>query len=390
MSDQLVKSSNEEDDSSYFSCVADLHASRGLFDQDDSDRFPPHSCVYTVNDASFKPSWSLVPYSHYKNTTYLRCLGVFICPMEACKHISNAVLSNGERKKDSIPKPRGSQFCFTHKCPLTHISCDVYCTLIRTSSSTEIKQHGSHRHPRPHELKASKKAVKRLQDIVGVNSEAKPIQVMMGTPTREPARSIHPSLGNLNRLSYMMSKLKSSSRSIDLEGILSMQQEIGLNFIHKFDLIQGVVVLQFPAMKKIIQNNCLYAYQTDTLEGWILQGVNESFRWNAHVTSVHCDTIGRHVPVLLSMTRSRTTTDYKIHFDHLFKSMECQSFDQFLDRFPGNISDFSASEQAGFRSSLIDLASSFNQETIDVEKVMQRTYRFCEVSKKMVGSLAGV
>ena len=308
MSDQLVKSSNEDDDSSYFSCVADLHASRGLFDQDDSDRFPPHSCVYTVNDASFKPSWSLVPYSHYKNTTYLRCLGVFICPMEACKHISNAVLSNGERKKDSIPKPRGSQFCFTHKCPLTHISCDVYCTLIRTSSSTEIKQHGSHRHPRPHELKASKKAVKRLQDIVGVNSEAKPVQVMMGTPTREPARSIHPSLGNLNRLSYMMSKLKSSSRSIDLEGILSMQQEIGLNFIHKFDLIQGVVVLQFPAMKKIIQNNCLYAYQTDTLEGWILQGVTDSFRWNAHVTSVHCDTIGRHVPVLLSMTRSRTTT----------------------------------------------------------------------------------
>ena len=146
---------------------------------------------------------------------------------------SNAVLSYGERKKDSVPKPRGSQFCFTHKCPLTHISCNVHCTLIRTSSSTEIKQYGSHRHPRPHELKASKKAVERLQDIVKVNGEAKAVQVMMGTPTREPARSIHPSLGNLNRLSYMMSKLKSSSRSIDLEGILSMQQKMGLNFIHK-------------------------------------------------------------------------------------------------------------------------------------------------------------
>jgi hypothetical protein len=71
-----------------------------------------------------------------------------------------------------------------------------------------------------------------------------------------------------------MSKLKSSSRSIDLEGILSMQQKMGLNFIHKFDLIEGVVVLQFPAMKKIIQNNCLYAFQTDTLEGWIFAGGN--------------------------------------------------------------------------------------------------------------------
>ena len=51
----------------------------------------------------------------------------------------------------------------------------------------------------------------------------------------------------------MMSKFKSSSKSIDLEGILSMQVEMGVNFIHICDLIQGVVVLQFLAMKTIIQ-----------------------------------------------------------------------------------------------------------------------------------------
>ena len=213
---QSDKSSNEDNDSSFFSCVGDVNMSRGLFDTDDLDRFPQHTCVYTVYDASFKPSWSWVPYSHQKNKTFLRCLGIFICPLDGCKHVSNAVLSNGNRKKNSLPKPRENGFCFTHKCPLTHMYC-----LIRSSSSTEINQNGSHCHRRPHKIKASKKAVQRLQDIVKVNSEAKPLQVMLGTPTREPARSIHPSLGNLSRLSYMMSKLKSSSRSIDLEGIYS-------------------------------------------------------------------------------------------------------------------------------------------------------------------------
>jgi len=293
----------------------------------------------------------------------------------------------GIEKKISVPKPCGSGFCFTHKCILTHMSSVVECTLIQTLSSTEIKQNGSHCHPRPHKIKASKKAVQRLQDIVKVNSEAKPFQVMLGTPTREPAWSIHPSPGNLSRLSYIMSKLKSSSRSIDLKGILAMQHEMGMNFIHVCDLIQGVVVIQFPAMKTIIKNNEFYALQTNTIEGWILQGDSDTCKWNAHVTSVHCDIISRHVPVLVSLTRSRTITDYKFHFDHLFKSMECQSFDQFLERFPGNICDFSASEQAEFRTSLIDLATSLGHETIDVDKLMQQTYKFCEVSAR-VWSLA--
>ena len=41
----------EDNNSSYFSCVGDWHMLRGLFDRDDLDRFPPHTCVYTVHDA---------------------------------------------------------------------------------------------------------------------------------------------------------------------------------------------------------------------------------------------------------------------------------------------------------------------------------------------------
>jgi hypothetical protein len=49
--------------------------------------------------------------------------------------------------------------------------------------------------------KASKKAVQCLHNVIKVNSAAKPLQIMLGTPTREPAHIIHPSLGNLDRLS---------------------------------------------------------------------------------------------------------------------------------------------------------------------------------------------
>jgi hypothetical protein len=59
-----------------------------------------------------------------------------------------------------------------------------------------------------------------------------------------------------------------------------MQHEMGINFVQVCNLIQGVVVIQFPAMKMIIQNNKFYALQTDTLEGWILQGDSETFKWN--------------------------------------------------------------------------------------------------------------
>jgi len=203
---------------------------------------------------------------------------------------------------------------------------------------------------------------------------------MLGTPTREAARSIHPSLGNMNRLKHYMSKMKSSNRrSIDLDGILSMEQEMGIKFFHECDLIRGVVVIQFPAMKTIIQNNEFYAFQTDTIEGWILQGPSETFQWNAHVTSVHCDVIGRHVPVLISLTRSRKNDDYAIHFHHLFQTMDCQSFDEFLERFPGNISNFSAAEQGGFKMSLINFATSLGYKNNDYDICMQKTYKFCEV-----------
>jgi hypothetical protein len=39
-----------------------------------------------------------------------------------------------------------------------------------------------------------------------------------------------------------------------LEDLLSIQDDLGMNFLHKFDLTEGVIVIQFPAMKKYSKN----------------------------------------------------------------------------------------------------------------------------------------
>ncbi len=179
-----------------------------------------------------------------------------------------------------------------------------------------------------------------------------------------------------------MSRFKSCTKTSILEDLLSIQDDLGMNFLHKCDLTEGVIVIQFPTMKNILQMNKMYALQTDTLEGWI-QSEAKQLKWNVKVTLVHSDRLDQHVPTLVLLTRTRTGNDYKVHFDHLFLCMGYQSFDQFLEKFPGNISNFSAAKQGGFRMSLIDLASNLGYEKVekmDVDMVMQRAYKFCEVS----------
>ncbi len=105
-----------------------------------------------------------------------------------------------------------------------------------------------------------------------------------------------------------------------------MEDEVGIKFLHICNLMVGVIVIRFPAIKTILQMNKVYALQRDTLEGGI-HSDSEQLKWNAHVTSVHSDTIGCHVPILVSLTTTRTANDYKVHFDHLFRCMEYQSFD---------------------------------------------------------------
>jgi hypothetical protein len=109
---------------------------------------------------------------------------------------------------------------------------------------------------------------------------------------------IHPSLGNLDQLAYLMSRFKSCTKTTSLEDLLSIQDDLGLNFLHKCDLEAGVIVIRYTVMKNILQMNNMYALQTDTLKGWI-QSESKQLKWNVNATLVHSDTLGWHVPTLL-------------------------------------------------------------------------------------------
>jgi hypothetical protein len=152
-----------------------------------------------------------------------------------------------------VPLALGSGLHSIHKCSHNHVPCNVECILKWTSTSTGIKQMGGHSHLPPHKRKASKNAVQCLHYIIKVNSEAKPPQIMLGTPTRESAHIFHPLWGNLDRLAYFMSKFNSSTKSTSLEELLLMEDELCINFLHICDLMAGVIVIQFPVMKTIVQ-----------------------------------------------------------------------------------------------------------------------------------------
>ena len=64
-------------------------------------------------------------------------------------------------------------------------------------------------------------------------------------------------------------------------------------------------------MNDIAKANLHYAFQTDTMEGWIYKQNNHS--WNVTVTSTHSVILGRHVPVLMrSVTKSIIFTNCSI------------------------------------------------------------------------------
>ena len=143
-----------------------------------------------------------------------------------------------------------------------------------------------------------------------------------------------------------MRQSKSKVPTLKLQDLGSWQECMGCNFLKKADLQAGIFIIQFPGMNDIAKANLLYAFQTDTIEGWMHEQNNHS--WNVTVTSTHSVDLGRHVPVLMSVTKQRTANDYKHHFYELFNCLDYASFEQCEKTFPGKISDFSSAEQGGF------------------------------------------
>jgi len=283
-----------------------------LHDFSEEDRFPQGERCYDVNDPSFNTSWCMMLYSNKPqkdvNKYYVTCVGMYKCSEEGCSYKVNPVIPRKRRKK-AIPDPPKTNEgkCLVHKdTSLVHVPCKAGAILVRKKENpqtTTVNHYGIHEHQRPHEKKVPKRAKARLADIVAINNEATPSQILHGTPTREPSRDLYPSLNNLNRLTYEINKIKSGrTNKKSLKELVSWEKEQGVEFIRRarLDPDDAAIVMQFPEMVEIARSNTSYAFQTDTIENWIRDDKYPDL--SVTVTSVHSDLLRRHVPVMMSIT----------------------------------------------------------------------------------------
>ena len=77
----------------------------------------------------------------------------------------------------------------------------------------------------------------------------------------------------------------------------------------------ALIIIQFPCMIEICKDNLDVAFQTDTIEGWI---VDEDYPTAmVTTTSTYSKLLGRHVPVLMSVSPAFVVT---VHL-HIFVSV---------------------------------------------------------------------
>ena len=314
-----------------------------FYDAPTHERFPQGNQRYTNNSKTFRSSWIMHDYGFTKSSssnqkaTLQSCLGMFECPMPDCNFRRNPLLPSSGRKKHRIPdRPAGKVVaCPLHKCPLLHVPCTALCKLIRKKDkdilegddNTEVIHTGQHTHQLPLEQSVSKSALTELEKIVHISSEATPSQLLHGNQDgRRPARELHPALNNLGRLAYHSKKFKPASRNmITLKNIMKWEENYGVKFLKVASLKHpATIIMQFPFMEELCRSNSEYAFQTDTLESVIRDADFPSMC--VTFTSTYSFLLGRHVPVLMTVSFGREAIHYKSHFMELFRSLDYKCF----------------------------------------------------------------
>ena len=401
-----------DDDSSFMSCRSQPQADN-KFDYPLPYRFPNDTCSFTVNSPSFKTSWSMLTYGSTKrhgiDHLYQSCLGIFSCPIKGCNFSCNSAIPRKNRRKFQPPlKPVGTELtCRIHGLKLVHQECNAIVHLTRSPDGTTTVTHsGHHSHPRPHE-NASPQAREWLQTIVAAAPELQPHQIKKGNPStnRPPARDVHSAFGNLDRLAYLrMQLLCKVGSKFSLHDLPKWEEITGDKFLVAADLRHrdtAIISIQFPEMRKITKMNggtepledgevstlyivllydiCYdflhspakpqdtnsYAFQTDTIEKIVTDEKYTSMGVTG--TTAYSPLLKKYVPVLLSITFARTSTNYERHWRLLLEGIGYTNLKEFMDKFPGNISDFSDAEKGGFELALKKIFSIKQDDVIDIE-----------------------
>ena len=122
----------------------------------DNERFPQGDTEYYVNDICFQTLWMTATYSRKTLADGIKrvcqyCAGVYVCPVEGCNCVKNAIPSR-TRQKFCLPKGvAGDGMCPVHQVKFVHSPCNVTMYLERDDKGTQVRHSGNHAHPRPHE-----------------------------------------------------------------------------------------------------------------------------------------------------------------------------------------------------------------------------------------------
>ena len=183
----------------------------------------------------FSSSWAMMTYSRKyprKGTTlYQSCLEVYYCPVEGCKYIARPAYPPckvGEKRRKGRPpdKPLGSDKCSVHNKPLEHIPCQATCVLVRNKNATTTVSHkGYHSHPRPHEKKPSNASIAAMKERRKLRPDSTPRQMVMGDEIVDGTRTLHPALGNSDRVGYFMKLIMDKFKKFSLDDIPNWEKE---------------------------------------------------------------------------------------------------------------------------------------------------------------------
>ena len=84
------------------------------------------------------------------------------------------------------------------------------------------------------------------------------------------------------------------------------------------------------------------------------------------VTYVRSTVLGRHVPVVISVSFQQMSLHYKPYFYVLIDNLEYSNYDDFMAIFQGNLCDFSKMERNGVRLAVFEMSGEHKMHDTDV------------------------
>ena len=303
------------------------------------------------NDSTPIFGWKLM--THNKKQTkkgtciYKCCLGVFVC--SKCSFVRPPCQPKSKSKGSSPPLPKDK--CMIHpELDLIHHTCSCTLNIVNAGKSWIVTHSGNHNHPRPPwSGKLDTKSLYELEAVIQNNAKATPSQLKLGNATRKPVIEIHPSLCNLDKLKHERKKILGSlERKSTLANFSNLGKDLPQGSIREHDLLSKFpyIIYQDNDMLKMLSEaeTCL---ESDSVEGFILEKDIEK-QINITFTSAYDSLLDRWVPLCISFLFGKSVEDYKNHWKYVFSCFQAKSWDDFKEKFPGNVCDMSDAFKEAF------------------------------------------